>query len=196
MKKYFSLLHFLSCLLVLLLSGCVSGSSGIESKTIAAPDVSSLQHRTYAWYQSENIAPASFDEGFNAELDVNLRKAIEDVLRQKGMKMVTLNPDVLIAYDVSVDVPKEKDKPDAYIPGFGYGYAFMAGYRYNYSNTGIWGYRSVDLYKQGTLIIDVIKPDDQQLLWRGWSEGAISNYKANYKKIHQQVEEVLKDFGK
>lgn len=195
MKKHFNLLHFSCYILVLLLGGCVASSSGTDSKTIAAPDAEISQYRTYAWYQPEKVSNAAYGEGFDGDLDVNLRKAIEEELRQKGMKKVALNPDVLIAYDVSVDVPKEKDNPDAYAPGFGYGYAHMAGFRYNYNNTGIWGYRSVDLYKQGTLIIDAIKPEDQQLVWRGWAEGAITNYKASYKKIQQKVEEVLNGFG-
>lgn len=196
MKKHLHLLHFSFSLFAFILGGCVAGSSGNESNTIAAPEAALTGYSTYAWYQPEKVSDAIYEKGFSGELDANLRKAIEEELGQKGMRKVGLNPDILIAYDVSVDVPKEKDRPEDYAPGFGYGYAHMAGYRYNYSNTGIWGYRSVDLYKQGTLIIDVIQPDDQQLLWRGWAEGAITNYNAGYKKIHQKVEEVLNGLGK
>lgn len=196
MKKHFYHFYIFCSLCVLLLSGCVASSAGEGSKTIAAPDAELSRYKTFAWYQPEKVSKAAYGDGYNGDLDVNIRRAVEEELRQKGMQKVTLNPDVLIAYDVSVDVPKEKDNPEAYPPGFGYGYAHMAGYRYNYGNTGIWGYRSVDLYKQGTLIIDVILPEKQQLLWRGWAEGAITNYNANYKKIHQKVEDVLNGFGK
>lgn len=195
MKKHYFFLLLSYSFLLILLGGCVTSSVGTESNAIAAGEADLSAFKTYAWYQPERVAQAAYDKGFSGELDANLRKAIEEELKQKGLQKATLKPDVLIAYDVSVDVPKEKDRPGHYVDGFGYGYAHMAGYRYNYYNIDVWGYRAVDLYKQGTLIIDIIDPGNNQLLWRGWAEGAITNYNANYKRIHQQVEEVLNNLN-
>jgi hypothetical protein len=49
----------------------------------------------------------------------------------------------------------------------------------------------VDLFKQGTLIIDVIDPKSKQLLWRGWTEGAVKKPDAGYGKIRSQVQEII-----
>ncbi len=132
-----------------------------------------------------------FEKGFDKSLDQHLRRALEEELQKKGFKPATENPDVLIAYDVSVSVPVEKDVPANFAHGFGYSYAHMAGYRYAYQNSGAPGYRSVDLFKQGTLIIDFVDPASNQLLWRGWTEGAISNFGAGYGKVRRAVETIL-----
>ena len=147
--------------------------------------------RTYAWYQNPPAAAAEYEKGYKAGLDENIRRAVEAELAEKGWQKVEQNPDVLVAYDVSVSVPLEKDKPENFAPGFGYSYGYMSGYRYNYGNAGLPGYRNVDLFKEGTLIIDLVSPKTDQLVWRGWSEGAISNFNAGYNKVQQQVAEVL-----
>ncbi len=132
-----------------------------------------------------------FENGYASDLDNHLRKAIEEELRLRGYEKTSANPAMLLAYDVSVSVPLEKDAPGAYPPGFGYGYAYMAGYRYNYRNSNMPGYRAVDLFKKGTLIIDFIEPATNELLWRGWSEEGLTNSKANYNKVRHLVGQVI-----
>lgn len=179
-------------LLLFLLSGCVTSSVVTESNAITAPDAKLAGAKTFNWFQPVLTAGAAYEKGFSDELDKNLRTAIEESLKLKGIQKVNSGPDVLIAYDVSVAVPQEKDRAENYMEGFGYGYAYMAGYRYTYINPGLSGYRPVDLYKQGTLIIDLIDPATNQLIWRGWAEGAVTDADARYPKIQQQVMEVLK----
>ncbi|CAM3577103.1 Lipoprotein [Pontibacter korlensis] len=117
-------------------------------------------------------------------------QAIEKELQERGYTKVDENPDVLVAYDVSVSVPEEKDKTEKFSQGFGYSYGYMSGYRYDYGHADMPGYRSVDLFKEGTLIIDFINPRSNMLLWRGWAEGAV-NPKDNYKAVENKVEEVI-----
>ena len=192
MKK--SILPLFLCfpLLLLLLGGCVSTSVSTQPKAVLATGSQTEALQTYAWYQERPKAPAAYDKDYSATLDQHLRTAIEAELAAKGFKKATsANPDVLIAYDVSVSVPLEMDNRP-YMEGFGYSYAYMAGYRYNYRHNALPGYRAVDLYKSGTLIIDLINPQTKELMWRGWAEGAISNFKANYNTVHREVERVLK----
>lgn len=180
-------------LLPVLLSACVVASGIVHTNAISAAGAKPAKYTTYAWYQEQPVAPAAYDEGFNADLDKSIRQAVEEELQQRGYKKVaaTAKPDVLLAYDVSVSVPEEKDKPENFAPGFGYSYGYMSGYRYHYKDAGLPGYRPVDLFKEGTLIIDMVNPATGALVWRGWSEGAISNFKAGYNKVQQQVTEVL-----
>lgn len=179
-------------LLLLLITGCVTSSVPSGPKAVLATGALTENLKTYAWFQEQPVAPVAFDDGYQASLDQHIRTAIETELKAKGfVKAVTGNPDVLLAYDVSVSVPLEKDEPQNYLDGFGYSYAFMAGYRYSYLHNKLPGYRAVDLYKSGTLIIDLIDPGSKELIWRGWTEGAISNFKANYKTVHKEVEALL-----
>lgn len=181
------------CLLMmpLLLGACVAASGLVRANAITAPGASPSAYRTYAWYQDEPAAGPAYDKGFGPTLNEHIRRAVEEELQQKGLRKVTQNPDVLVAYDVSVSVPEEKDDPRNFASGFGYSYGYMSGYRYRYGQAGLPGYRAVDLFKEGTLIIDLINPQTNLLVWRGWAEEAISNFNAGYNSVQKQVEEVL-----
>ena len=188
-------LLFLLCLLMgsFVLNSCVTTSGAIGANAIRAPYARLDTYKTYAWYQPNPPAEAAYDKGYNANLNRNIQRAVEEELQEKGYRKAETNPDVLVAYDVSVPVPEEKDKPGIYFNGFGYSYGYMSGYRYNYGHADMPGYRSVDLFKQGTLIIDLISPKSNMLLWRGWAEGGISSFKAGYKQVKNQVEEILEE---
>lgn len=177
------------------LNSCVTTSGARGASAIKTPYARMNNFMTYAWYQKQPVAEPAYDKGYNANLHRNIQKAVEEELQEQGYRKVDTNPDVLVAYDVSVSVPEEKDKPGNFANGFGYSYGYMTGYRYTYGNADMPGYRSVDLFKQGTLIIDFISPQSNMLLWRGWAEGGIRNFKAGYKTVQQQVEEVIEKLG-
>lgn len=186
----------LSALLLLTLcafgfNGCVASSGANGATAIKAPYANPKAYKTYAWYQVVPPAEPAYDKGYSANLNSHIQRAVEEELQQRGYKRVEENPDVLVAYDVSVSVPEEKDNPENFRKGFGYSYGYMSGYRYSYGHADMPGYRSVDLFKEGTLIIDLINPKSNMLVWRGWAEGGISSFKAGYKKVQDQVQEVL-----
>ncbi len=188
MNKLSSLLSL--CLLMLF--GCVTSSVSTVPNDVVATGVDLSVVKTYAWFQEQPVAQVTYEDGFDASLNQHITKAVEEELKQKGfVKATNGNPDLLIAYDVSVSVPLEKDRPGMYTDGFGYSYAYMAGYRYNYHHSALPGYRAVDLYRNGTLIIDLIDPRKNELMWRGWTEGAISDFKTNYNSVHKEVKGVL-----
>lgn len=178
-------------LIPVLLSSCVATSGIDNTSSIASTEKPLKTQKTYNWYQAEPAAPAAFENGYSPNLHQHLLKAVEAELEKKGYSKTSVNPDLLVAYDVSVSVPESKDKPELYGNGFGYSYAYMAGYRYNYGNAQIPGYRVVDLFKEGTLIVDVIDPKTKQLLWRGWTEGAVSNFNAGYGKTEGLVRPII-----
>lgn len=187
--------HFKNLLLfslfILLLPACVVTSGIKNTSSITAPGANTKLYRTYSWYQPIPPAAASFDKGYKPVLHEQITKAIEAQLQKKGYRKVDENADVLLAYDVSVSVPVEKDNPENFAPGFGYSYGYMNGYRYNYGNAGMPGYRAVDLFKSGTLIIDMVNPKTNQLVWRGWTEGAFDNFTPGSGKVEQEVSEIL-----
>lgn len=188
MKKHIPLLF----LYLLFLSSCVTSSISSRPNSVSAAGANTTAIKTYAWYQDQPEAPVAYDKEYTGTLNQHIRKALEEQLQAKGFtKATTGSPDVLVAYDVSVSVPVEKDIPGSFSDGFGYSYAYMSGYRYSYGHEALPGYRAVDLYKSGTLIVDLIKPATNELMWRGWTEGAISNFKANYSSVKSEVTKVL-----
>lgn len=184
----------LLCLLslcLLYLPSCVTTSASLGAKSIRAPYATSLRSaKTYAWYQPSPPAQPEYLKGYKLALQAHIVTAIEKTMQTRGFTKVEKNPDVLIAYDVSVSVPVEKDKPENFVEGFGYSYAYMSGYRYAYGHSDMPGYRSVDLFKEGTLIIDLINPRSNMLLWRGWAERALTP-KSGAGAVAKNVEEVL-----
>ncbi|MBF8962397.1 DUF4136 domain-containing protein [Pontibacter sp. FD36] len=189
-NKLSSALYLVLC--ALFFSSCVATSGIDNTSTISSSEGVLSKKSTYAWYQPTPSAQPTYGQGFDADLHKHLLQSIEEELQRKGYTKTTVNPDMLVAYDVSVSVPDAMDKPELYGPGFGYSYAYMSGYRYSYGNAELPGYRAVDLFKQGTLIVDVIEPKSKQLLWRGWTEGAVKNFDANYSKVRSLVQEIVK----
>ncbi|MBC5773514.1 DUF4136 domain-containing protein [Pontibacter sp. KCTC 32443] len=197
MKKHTLLFFLYFPTLCFIAFSCVTSNVASRPNAVAATGANTAKLRTYAWLQDQPVAPVAYDKDYNATLNQHLRKAIEEELQQKGFTKATSGkPDVLLAYDVSVSVPVEKDNPANFSDGFGYSYAYMSGYRYSYGHATLPGYRAVDLYRSGTLIIDFVNPATNELMWRGWSEGAISNFKANYGTVHGEVEKVLETLTK
>lgn len=184
-----SALYLFLC--AIFLSSCVATSGIDHTNTISSSEGVLAKKTTYAWYQSTPAAQPAYGPGFDADLHKHLLKAVEEELQRKGYTKTSVNPDMLVAYDVSVSVPDAMDKPELYGPGFGYSYAYMSGYRYTYGNAELPGYRAVDLFKQGTLILDVIDPKTKQLLWRGWTEGAIKDFGAGYGTVKSQVQRIV-----
>ncbi len=193
MRTALSLLRF--CLVLLastaMLSSCVTSAATRGANAIQTPYAATKTYKTYAWHQPTPSATPVFEKGYSEKLDKNIIRAVEEELEKHGYRKTTESPDVLVAYDISVSMVEEMDKAAKTRPGFGYSYGYMVGYRYNYGHADMPGYRAVDLFKQGTLIIDLINPKSNMLLWRGWAEGGITNFKASYSKVHNQVEEVL-----
>ncbi|MCJ8166319.1 DUF4136 domain-containing protein [Pontibacter sp. E15-1] len=173
------------------LTSCVTTSASKGAHSIKTPYAAPKTYKTYAWFQTAPVAQPSFEKGYSASLDQNVVRAIEEELEKRGYRKASQNPDVLVAYDVSVSMAEETDKAAQPRPGFGYSYGYMAGYRYSYGHADMPGYRSVDLFKEGTLIIDLINPKSNMLLWRGWAEGGITNFKAGYGKVQGVVTDVM-----
>lgn len=192
MRKRPAILLILLFFCVLSLPACVTTSASLGANSIRAPYATNLRnYQTFSWYQPQPAEAANYSKNYSEDLDPKLRQAIEEELQERGFRKVETNPDLLVAYDVAVSVPANMDNPVLYQEGFGYSYAYMGGYRYDYGYADMPGYRSVDLFKEGTLVIDLINPKSNLLLWRGWAEGGITNFKANQKSVRQQVAEVL-----
>jgi hypothetical protein len=139
--------------------------------------------RTYSWL----TAPESTSENVQRELETNsliegrVKKAVNQQLAMKGLRETTQDPDFLVSFHTGVE-----DKTDIQSWGYGYGYWGMRG-----------GGVSTIHYQEGTLILDFIDPESDNLIWRGVGKKVLSNKttpEKSEKNINTAVEEILKKY--
>ncbi|MDX5435849.1 MAG: DUF4136 domain-containing protein [Pontibacter sp.] len=159
-------------------------------------DVNFKRFRTFDWYKAEVPKPLAGGAGpqFNLLLDQRIKEAIMSEMIKDGFRPDITNPDLLIAYDLAVDTQYTPKDNYAFPAGFGYGYSYWYGYRFRYTTTEIEGYRSVQNYPPGTLLIDIIDPNTNQLLWRGFAEAGINPTSQDMERIALAVADILSQF--
>ena len=82
----------------------------------------------------------------------------------------------------------ERDYP-VYVGGGYYGYGR------GYYGTGMgYGYGGSSTYDEGTMIVDVIDPATQQIVWRGYGTSQSRDAWMDADRLHRSVTEILKKF--
>jgi hypothetical protein len=128
--------------------------------------------KSYSWYSATLRDPKSLDFLGGDIFDKRVRYNIDQQLQAKGF---VLKSDGAVDFKVNYDVLTE-DRQDirtyntysGMAPGFGYYGA------YGYGGMGMGTSQTqVVNYKQGQLIIDIILPENEILVWRGTAEGRI-----------------------
>lgn len=169
-----------------LLAAC--SSYVVDSNYTPEVDFSTL--KTYQWYSSQPRDPQSLEELGGAALDRGIRQAIDDTLQARGFVLQAEGEiDFKVNYDLLTEERQDIRSYSTYagqMPSGGYGYGPMATTSTQVIN-----------YKQGQLIIDIIQPADEVLVWRGTAEGRITISKSPEKrqrKIRVTVNDILAYF--
>ncbi|MGD9346056.1 MAG: DUF4136 domain-containing protein [Candidatus Aminicenantes bacterium] len=118
-----------------------------------------------------------------------IEEAIALTLGDKGFQRTEASPDFLVAIHL-----ESKDKFD--VQNWGYTYA---PYDLYWRGAGYWGTGGITVqqYQQGTLIIDVVKTADKELVWRGVGTKALSpnpTPKTMDRNVNEVVSKILADF--
>lgn len=131
--------------------------------------------------------------GTNTLWNQRIRNGLEGHLAQIGYRKVNDGePDFLVTYFMGI-----KEKYD--IRYIDYGYPGRWG---SWGPWGRWygwepGFGQVDIWKipyhESTLVVDVIDPHTNQLVWRGYDTQTI-DFDKSEKTIHKSVEKVTKRF--
>ena len=131
------------------------------------------KYKSFAWIPHTNSQNSFFD---NQLVEKNIKHFSNTELLNRGYSIDTLEPDVLLQYHLTSEKKTYTISSPAYSPYGGnmgynpYGYNPYGGYNSPYNR----GYQQVE-YLEGTLLIDVIDRRTNELIWRGWSIGSISN---------------------
>ena len=180
-------------LCLLLISGC---ASTVDVTTDYDQSANFSQYRTFSFYQDRPSQPRDAATNFDTSLDLYLRNAVRQSLTNQGLRYDTSSPDLKVAYDVAVSTETEVNTNYAYPPGFGYGYSYWYGYRYNYGFSRFaTPYRTINQYREGTVVVDLVDPDTNELVWRGIGEAAVDmRGNIEQERINTIVSDILNNY--
>jgi hypothetical protein len=182
--------------MLLWLAGCAS------VQTYSDLDKSSdfSRFHTYAWIQRSDSVQSIFYS--NQLVEKNIRYYTEEQLRLRGYVKDTTNPDLLLEYHTMVEKKHQTVSDPVYsTPSYAYNpfygpFGYSSTYPYSYYNTPyLIGYNVKEIdYNEGTLVIDVIDRKKNQLIWRGWSVGSVSDQQDLEKELPKDIRKIFKKY--
>ena len=173
--------------IVLFVSAC--SSTRVQTDFDHQTDFSS--YSTFAWYQAEDKGKGP-TEGPNQLVDRRIRGAISQNLQTKGFSPNESNTaDLLVTYYTSLN-----SQMSFHTTGWGYGYGWGWGpyWSYGYSFWPGWTSTTVHTYHEGTVIIDIVDRDANQMGWRGVGTTALGKKSHSEEKIEQSMTRILAEF--
>jgi hypothetical protein len=146
----------LPCLFALLalLGAC---ESSIQADADVDPSTDFSRFRTFDWLPAaEERTPDAFAD--NPLADRRIRELIDRQLRSKGLRRTAGEPDLYVTYVTGI-----RDSLGETVWGRGYGGA-----------GGISG--QISNRRDATLIVDILRVQPRQLVWRGWAKSTIDQF--------------------
>ncbi|RDV26624.1 DUF4136 domain-containing protein [Alteromonas aestuariivivens] len=187
-------------LIMLIVVVACSSRYSVESDYDDSFDFSALS--TYQWYAGNEYTQQTKTFLNNDILDKRIRENIDGALQARGYLSSDANDvDFLVNYSVTSEPRVDVDTYNTYsgfAPGWGYG-------RYGpgpfvYGGVGM-GYQNTETrvthYDQGSLVIDVIDPVSNKLVWRGTANGRLPKNMTPEEKseaVKNVVNNVLSNF--
>lgn len=164
----------------LLAAACFAGCSTMEVNSDYDPAVDFSGLQTYAWVPEEKLVRAN-PPLYDSLMDSRIKKAVEERLEKNGYAAaVKTPPDFYITYHVTVQTKVDVDTVTEIYGHWGW-------------NRGRWIATEpiVRHYEVGTLILDMVDPGLEKLLFRGYARARINDRDSPQKK-EQQVREAVR----
>lgn len=180
----------------------ISGCSSLSLSTDYDKKIDFSNFKTYRWHADNEHNKASVVY-LDHIMDQRLRSTIDEQLQSKQYTKASSNTeqvDFLINYSIVIEDRADIRTYNNY-NGMYPGYTYRAGYG-SYGRSVGFGYSSgsdtqVTHYKQGTLIIDIINPETDKLIWRGAADGRLpkgTDRKERDELAQEYVSKILSDF--
>jgi len=179
--------------LLLLLAGCstVQVQSDYDSKA----NFTNL--KTFAWLPEPQKKTGDPRIDDNSLLANRIHRSVDSVLGAKGFRKVALEEaDFAIGYHVTLSKQTDVQVINRYYdygPGWGGRYGARNPYYYGPGRSQAYVFE----FDMGTLILDIVKPEQRQLIWRGSATDEVNfsaSKEAKDEKVQQAVEKVFADF--
>lgn len=164
-------------LLFLFLMAC---SNDIIVRTDSDTDLKGWPYTKYSWLDNKQIESRNNPLEYNELTDKRIKSVTNIEFKEKGYKLDTLLPDVLVHYHIITD---ERTKVLTEPTGYHYGPYWLRS-RVN-----------VIEYDEGTIIIDVMDSKNKNLIWRGWAVSFIDKEEMVSKElIDKSVKKIFIEF--
>jgi hypothetical protein len=172
-------------------AGCAS-SVKVSSDYDPGVDFTSL--KTWSWVEDEPRAEGGASGAGNQLLTNRVTSAVERTLTTRGYRQAQGNPDFRVAFTFGAQEKLDVSSTPTTGAYYGGGYRGRRGGMY----TG-WGGSTVDVkqYTEGTLIIDILQPRGEHLVWRGTGTTRLRDEKDPEKriqKVNDAVDKILAQF--
>ena len=146
-----------SVLLTMLL-GC--SAKGVKTEYQETSNLVGL--KTYGWFKSDTL-PGDNVRVNNPKVIEAVRNAVDKNLQQKGyQKVENGKADFLVTWFGAIEKKVQAESIDHFYSGYGYG-PVMAVSTSPAKNDG----NSATEYEEGTILIDILNPAANKVLWRG-----------------------------
>jgi hypothetical protein len=133
------------------------------------------QYKTYSWEKVETKDPLWVPR---------IKEAVNTALAAKGLMPVASGGDISI---VAMEMTQNHPTLNTYYDGFGGGWRWGGGFG-NATTT-------IDNYKVGTLVVDLLDTKTKSIVWRGSSSDSLSKDSAkNIKNLDKGVQKIFDHF--
>jgi len=182
--------------IVIVMGAMVAGCSTIETSYDFDPKADFASLKTYQWLDMPQKVTGDPRIDGNTILASRIHEAVDTALAARGFRKVSSDPDFLVAYHVSLDKRRSVQTLNSYYgygPGWGYGYgaSYRPGYWAGAPETYVYE------YEEGTLILDIVNPDNKELIWRGSARDEVhfkSTPEKDQTQLNEAVHEMLENF--
>jgi hypothetical protein len=153
------------------------------------------KYKTYMWVQTRS----SQDDNRNvtAFAEQNIHSAVNSQLSKEGWTEVTVNPDVLVSYDILVERNTQQQSDPVYTQPFTRVYynPYLRRWGTVYYPSQFVGYDTYDVpVKEGTVTITMIDPATDKTVWQAWTTDQLDNNKLTSDDINKAVRNIFKKF--
>ena len=175
--------------MVIVMAALVAGCSTIETSHDYDPKANFAGLKTYQWLNEPQKLTGDPRIDGNTILASRIHEAVNTELAARGFRKVSSDPDFLVAYHVSLDKRRSVQTLNSYYgygPGWGYGYgaSYRPGYWAGAPETYVYE------YEEGTLILDIVNPENKELIWRGSAQDEV-HFKSTPEKDQTQLNEAV-----
>jgi hypothetical protein len=161
----------------------LAACSGTKVQSDYDPAYNFMQLSTYAWAvrSEEGKDPAVF----NNIVESRVKEAVNQALQAKGFREVSSDPSFLVAWHGAIN---DQHSVNTVGTSYGYGWGWYGGWGGPGMTTST---TYVSTWQEGTLIIDVVDPTDNKLVWRGSAQGEVDEYKNDPERMQQELNDAV-----
>ncbi len=156
--------------------------SSVDVTTDYDREANFAAYQSFDWMERHNPrdgGPAG-NLGLNDPLaQKRIRNAVERELLAKGIKQVESSPDLLVMVHAAT---QNKVDIDRY------------GYRYGRFGRRVGVVTTVDRYKEGTILVDLVDAKSKELVWRGTAQDALRKGDSRADYIDECLKQLFKEY--